>query len=295
MRINLSKKLFGALLIVTAFFALSVFAVSAHHDDPTPTPKPTLKITLCHWDNGQGGKWTSNDVNINSVSDCQDANGHGYHFNDIIPAFTYQTCTYSGKNLSANFSGVTGQAILDNGCNIPTTTPTPTPRPSVTPNPTPTCTPTPQPYHFACNEDRQCVKVWSSGESTCDKSDDCKAVVTATPTPEPTVTPIITQTVTPTPTQAPSNGGNPGGPGDGKSDGRSDGGSSCPSCTQAPQGQVLGASTGPTQAVLGASTGPAVLGLSTTSGEESALPGLFQIFGALTSAGLGFAFFKKNA
>lgn len=45
---------------------------------------------------------------------------------------------------------------------------------------------------------------------------------------------------TPTPTQTPSN---PGGPGDGLSDGRSDGKSSCPECTQAPTGQVLGATT----------------------------------------------------
>jgi len=38
----------------------------------------------------------------------------------------------------------------------------------------------------------------------------------------------------------------------------------------------------------------AVLGLSTTSGEESALP-LFQFFGALTSGLVGFKFLKKNA
>lgn len=50
----------------------------------------------------------------------------------------------------------------------------------------------------------------------------------ATPTP----------TLTPAPTNPPSNpGGNGGG------DGRSDGLSSCPECTKAPQGQVLGAST----------------------------------------------------
>lgn len=90
---------------------------------------------------------------------------------------------------------------------------------------------------------------------------------------------------TPTPEVTPAPQVNTGGPGDGMSDGRSDGLSSCPSCTQAPktQGQVLGASTG-----------PQVLGLSTTSGEENALPQLIQILGALTSAGLGFVFLKKN-
>lgn len=74
-------------------------------------------------------------------------------------------------------------------------------------------------------------------------------VVTVTPTPTPAdchgegsracPTPTPTTIVTPTP----ENPGNPGGPGDGKSDGRSDGRSSCPECTKAPSGQVLGAST----------------------------------------------------
>lgn len=57
--------------------------------------------------------------------------------------------------------------------------------------------------------------------------DDC-IVPTATPTPTPTSIQINTP---PSPN------------GDGKSDGKSDGRSSCPSCTAAPQGQVLGAST----------------------------------------------------
>jgi hypothetical protein len=97
-----------------------------------------------------------------------------------------------------------------------------------------------------------------------------------------TCEPDQSSTPTPTPTQTPSN---PGGPGDGKSDGRSDGRSSCPECTQAPA----------TAAVLGASTGPAVLGLSTTSGEESVMLQLVQLFGALVSGAAGFTFFKKNA
>jgi uncharacterized repeat protein (TIGR01451 family) len=79
----------------------------------------SLKITLCHWDNGQGGKWTSNDVNIDSTSKCLDANGHGNHSNDIIPSYTYGSCIYNGKNLSTNFNGTTGQTILDNDCIVP--------------------------------------------------------------------------------------------------------------------------------------------------------------------------------
>jgi len=74
-----------------------------------------------------------------------------------------------------------------------------------------------------------------------------------------------------------------GGPGDGRSDNLGCGSHDCSNHPSA-QGQVLGASTG-----------PQVLGLSTTSGEESFLPQLMQILGAITSGGLGLVFFKKNA
>ena len=94
-------------------------------------------------------------------------------------------------------------------CAAPTSTPTPTP------TPTPTATPTPEECH-------------GEGAHACP---------TPTPTTEPTATP------TPEVTQAPGNPGNPGGPGDGRSDGRSDGKSSCPDCTKAQSGQVLGATT----------------------------------------------------
>jgi hypothetical protein len=110
-----------------------------------------------------------------------------------------------------------------------------------------------------------------------DEFPSCKTSPSSTPTPSPTVTP--TPTATPTPTQS----SNPGGPGDGRSDGLGCGSHDCSSHPSAPQAQVLGAATG-----------PQVLGLSTTSGEESFLPQLIQIFTALTSGGLGFIFLKKN-
>jgi hypothetical protein len=134
-----------------------------------------------------------------------------------------------------------------------------TPTPTITVTPTPTSTPD-------CDRDFDGSN--PNGDDQC-----------LTPTPSPIVT--VTPTVTPTPTPVPSN--NNGGGSDGKSDGRSDGRSSCPSCTQTPQGQVLGASTG-----------PQVLGLSNTGGEENILLQFVQLFGALTFAGLGFTLFKKN-
>ena len=105
------------------------------------------------------------------------------------------------------------------------------------PTPTLTVTPTPTPKHDPCDDrnghgDDFNVESFNRGKGDKDH-DGC-------PTPTPTATPSATPTPV-TPTQPPSN---PGGPGDGRSDGRSDGGSSCPSCTAAPSGQVLGAETG---------------------------------------------------
>lgn len=130
--------------------------------------------------------------------------GSGNVTSDASGAFCFDAGTYpSGGPYQAEVGGKNDNFSID----AATTTPTPTPTPTVTPTPTPTPT-------------------------QCDPEED-----------EDCVTPTATPTPTPTPTQAPGNPGNPGGPGDGLSDGRSDGRSSCPSCTQAPQGQVLGATT----------------------------------------------------
>lgn len=136
-----------------------------------------------------------------------------------------------------------------------------------------------------------CSRNIDLGPDTKILSQDCTLVdykACGTPTPTPTIDPCAdnqcatpTPTPTPTATETPSNPG--GGPGDGKSDNL---GCSTHDCSGNPapsQGQVLGASTG-----------PQVLGLSTTSGEQSALP-LLQMFGALVSGLVGFKLFKKNA
>ena len=96
----------------------------------------------------------------------------------------------------------------------------------------------------------------------------------------PTVTVTVTPSVTPTPTNTPSNGGGSAA-GDGRSDGRSDGLSSCPSCTQAPQGNV--------QAVLGAST------MAGTGTFENTVMNLMLVAGmiVLSLGGLSYAKEKK--
>jgi len=151
------------------------------HVTPTsgPTPTPTLaplKVTICHYNNGQGGQYNSNDISINSVTSCQNAAGHDGHSSDIIPSYTYGSCTYPGKNLNK-------VSWINNNCSepvAPTATPTPTGVPTATPTPTnaPTATPT-------------------------------VAQVTATPTPTgaPTATPTAGVTVIPTDTPTPNNGG----------------------------------------------------------------------------------------
>jgi hypothetical protein len=91
--------------------------------------------------------------------------------------------------------------------------------PTATPTPSVVVTPTPTPVdENPCNQELRVAYVENENE----------------------VDPCVTPTATPEPTQPPQN---PGGPGDGKSDGRSDGRSSCPECTKAPTGDVLGAST----------------------------------------------------
>jgi hypothetical protein len=92
---------------------------------------------------------------------------------------------------------------------------------------------------------------------------------------------------TPTPTVEPTPQGNGFGlPGDGLSDGRSDGGSSCPSCTQAPKTNVLGAQTGQ---VLGATTDFAGTGVA----DEIIMNAVGMLGGISTAAGLVLSAKKK--
>jgi hypothetical protein len=141
-------------------------------------------------------------------------------------------------------------------------------------------------------EDKEC-KRW--GERECRESEreckewkeECDSHLTPTPTTDPCAN---DQCVTPTPTEESTTttatippAGHGDGLSDGRSDGRSDGSCSKPPCSGS--GQVLGASTGPTQAVLG---------LSTTSGEGNLALQLIQLFGALTSGVAGFTLFKRS-
>ena len=59
-------------------------------------PGSDHKINICHWDNGQGGKWTINNVDDSAVLG---SSGHDAHSNDIIPKFDYQLWEKTGSHL----------------------------------------------------------------------------------------------------------------------------------------------------------------------------------------------------
>lgn len=155
------EKWFWVGVLVTAILGF-LFLVWVNPTGATVSYVHNGKITLCHYDNGQGGKYTPNDVSINSTN----AQGHDNHNSDIIPPYHYDYFTgqnhhvgdYPGKNFSGqNF------ILWNNGTCVPPVTPTPSP------TVTPTVTPTPTPHD-------------------CDwKEDDCVTPTpTATPTPSPT-------------------------------------------------------------------------------------------------------------
>lgn len=83
------------------------------------------KVTICHATGSE-----SNPFVVNSPSAAGVYNGHiaHQHAEDIIPPFEYKGQTYS-QNWDAE-----GQAIWNNGCQVPGSEPTPTPEPTETPD-----------------------------------------------------------------------------------------------------------------------------------------------------------------
>jgi hypothetical protein len=121
-----------------------------------PTSAPALaaedKIDICHSTGADGNPYV-----VNQPDKTADAGGHAGHtgpiwspgadtWGDIIPPFTFDGGSFPGLNWTAE-----GQAIYENGCDIPdpTATPaptaTPTQAPTEAPTPTPTQAPTPTP------------------------------------------------------------------------------------------------------------------------------------------------------
>ena len=111
------------------------------------------EITICHATGSHENPYVVNSPAINSsgTDGGELAAGHNDHigpiwfpgitvtWGDIIPPYDYEPLDfhYAGLNWTAE-----GQAIYENGCNIPTPQPTPNPTPEPTPVPTPEATPT---------------------------------------------------------------------------------------------------------------------------------------------------------
>ena len=91
---------------VIALAGLSLTAAPAQASE-------TKDIAICHYDNGQGGKYTQQVVAKASVT----KQGHGSHERDIIPPFTWN----NGGNDHGSFPGLNwstqDQALWAAGCN----------------------------------------------------------------------------------------------------------------------------------------------------------------------------------
>src|SRR3990167_9483432 len=114
----------GVLSLVLGFGGV----VYANHND----------VTICHATGSHSNPYVKITVDDNAV------NGHGpgdhnrdghHHGRDIIPPGSWDT---DGRNWTAQ-----GQAIWNNNCNIPQTSPSPSPSPS--PDPSPDSSPSPSP------------------------------------------------------------------------------------------------------------------------------------------------------
>ncbi|QFG12285.1 Hypothetical Protein OBI_RACECAR_190 [Arthrobacter phage Racecar] len=106
------KKFFASLMSLALLLLASVlFAVPAEASE-------SKQATICHFDAGQGGKYTQNTVSKNSiVKKNGEEGGHGSHDQDIIPPFTWD----DGGNDHGSYPGQKwtpeNQALWANGCN----------------------------------------------------------------------------------------------------------------------------------------------------------------------------------
>jgi hypothetical protein len=110
------------ILSVGGYFMSALMTPAARGDAGTP---PTGKIFICHATGSSANPYVQLEADASG-----NVSGHAGHGDDIIPSFDYTTnagtATYPGQNLGplSQFNGVTGAAILANGCVVPTTTTT---------------------------------------------------------------------------------------------------------------------------------------------------------------------------
>jgi hypothetical protein len=155
------RTILGVAGITAAAGTIMVLSAAGAGAAPTAAAPSKAGVTLCHATASIQNPYITIHVAENSINNLIfGKNGHASHvgpifdpnggkdqptWGDIIPAFDWvdngQPKHYDGLNVPA------GQAILDNGCQIPEVTPSETPTESPTPTETPTETPTKTPTH----------------------------------------------------------------------------------------------------------------------------------------------------
>jgi hypothetical protein len=169
------------------------------------------KELVCHWDHGQGGKYTENWVSVHSVTDAQDLNGHGQHAKDIWN-FWYLGTHYAQGDMSKFVDGtcdlkqtqppVTEPPVTE----PPTAPPTEEPTPVVTPTPPVTEPPATEPPTAPPTEEPTPVVTPTPEITEPPATEPPTAPPTEEPTPVVTPTPEITEppVTEPPATSAPS-------------------------------------------------------------------------------------------
>lgn len=112
---NTLKTVVGVTAGIVFAVAGPVSAVSAHNNNDNGSNNPGNKVTICHATGSATNPFVVITPNVNGI-----INGHYAHQDgrDIIPSFDYKehgaTKHFAGQNLANG-----GQAILDNGCVVP--------------------------------------------------------------------------------------------------------------------------------------------------------------------------------
>jgi len=80
-------------------------------------PDPSHKVTICHATASASNPYVTISVDIASIVGDSGHGHSGVNAGDIIPAFDIDGISYAGNNLDD-----VHQAILDNNCNLPSST-----------------------------------------------------------------------------------------------------------------------------------------------------------------------------
>jgi len=196
----------GFAYILSAATLIASFMVAGSPTMLTEAQAET--VTMCHAtpaDTAANG-WVS--ISISADGTVLDSQHSTQHDADIIPAFEWTDQdglhSYPGKNLTANFSGYTGQQILANHCSLPTPSNTPVPTNTFTPSATPTNSSTPSDTPTASSTPINTATASSTPTNTPTMRPSRTPTDTMTPTPSNTLDPSITPSATSTASQTPT-------------------------------------------------------------------------------------------